>query len=181
MRESDRNQRDTTGRTTTRDTRSGRRDERRATPSDASIDPVRQHAILSQQRAWMDRWRSDVRPRAVRLIAARTRTLSWSPTLLALVLEELGTDDLFAELVGSARTIPRRRYAHALAVAIALRHSWQPESLAWIAKRLRIALTPAALCRTETSDLASVRAERTSHLTTNRRRRSSAAEKGSRR
>jgi hypothetical protein len=117
----------------------------------------------------------------VRLIAARTRTRSWSPTLLALVLEELGTDDLFAELVGSARTIPRRRYAQALAVATALRHSWQPEGLAWIAKRLGIALTPAALCRMETSNLASVRAERTSHVTTTRRRRSSAAEKGSRR
>jgi hypothetical protein len=115
----------------------------------------------------------------VRLIAARTCTLSWSPTLLALVLEELGTDDLFAELVGSARTIPRRRYAQALAVATALRHSWQPESLAWVAKRLGIVLTPAALCPTSTSNPTSAGAK-TSHLATTGRRRSSAAEKGSR-
>ena len=180
MRESDRNQHDTTVRTITRDTRHGQDQRRRVTPSDASIDSARRPAIASQQRAWLDRWHSEVRPRAVRLIAARTRTLSWSPTLLALVLEELGTDDLFAELVGSARTIPRRRYAQALAVATALRHSWQPESLAWVAKRLGIALTPTALYRTKTSNPASVRAERTPHLTTTGRPRLSAAEKGSR-
>jgi hypothetical protein len=178
MRESDRNQRDTTVRPTKRETSHARGTARGATRSDATIDPTRRHAISSQQRAWLDRWRSDVRPRAVRLIAARTR--SWSPTLRALVLEELGTDDLFTELVGSARTIPRRQYAQALAVATALRYSWQPESLAWVAKRLGIALTPAALSRTKTSNPASVRADPKPHLTKTRRPRSSAAKKGSR-
>ena len=179
MRESDRNHRKTAAHTTRRKTCSARDKPRRATPWDAVLDPALQHARWSQQRVWMDRWRAEVRPRAVRLIAARTRTISWSPTLLALVLEELGTDDLFAELVGSARTIPRRRYAQALAVATALRHSWQPESLAWVAKRLGVALTPAALSPT-TSNPTSVRAENTSHLSNTGRRRSSAAEKGTR-
>jgi hypothetical protein len=128
----------------------------------------------------MDEWRAEVRPRAVRLIAARTRAIPWSPTLLALVLEELGTDDLFDELVGSARTIPRRQYAQALALATALRHSWQPHSLALIAKRLGVALASAAARRTRPSPVASVRARTTSHLSETKRRRSSAAEKGAR-
>jgi hypothetical protein len=148
--------------------------------AEAVIDTARLRSLCTQPRDWITHWRRDVRPRAVGLIEARTQTLSWSPALLALVLEELGTDDLFAELVGTARTIPRRRYAQALAVAIAIRHSWRPDSLAFVAKRLGLRLTRFALCRGTTFHPAPPRPASRSHPTKTTRRRSSAAEKGRR-
>ena len=135
---------------------------------------------LSTQRKSLDIWRREVRPRAVSLIAARTQTLRWSPALLDLVLEELAVDDLFVELLGTARTIPRHRYAQALAVAIALRHSWRPDSLASVANRLGLERSLCAFCRGREFHSASARAARTSPPTKTTRRRSSAAEKGQR-
>jgi hypothetical protein len=64
------------------------------------------------------------------------KTLSWTPALLALLLDELYVDDLFTDVVGDPHTIPPHGYAPAVAVAIALRHSWQPNDLAAIADRL---------------------------------------------
>jgi hypothetical protein len=149
-------------------------------PAEPLIETASQRSLSSQRRASMEIWCRDVRPRAVRLIAARTQTLRWSPALLALVLEELAIDDLFVELLGTARTIPRHRYAQAVAVAIALRHSWRPDSLASVANRLGLGLGLCALCRGREFHSASVRAARTASPTKTRPRRSSAAEKGKR-
>lgn len=80
----------------------------------------------------------DPRIQALRLIARQLRTLSWSPALLALLLDELYVDDLFTDVVGDPDTIPPHGYASAVAVAIALRHSWQPNVLAAIADRLGV-------------------------------------------
>lgn len=76
--------------------------------------------------------------KVLRLIARRVKTLSWTPALLALLLDELYVDDLFTEVVGDPDAIPPHRYAHAVAVAIALRHSWQPNDLEAIADRLGV-------------------------------------------
>ena len=135
---------------------------------------------LSTQRNLLDLWRREVRPRAVSFIAARTQTLRWSPALLDLVLEELAIDDLFVELLGTARTIPRHRYAQALAVAIALRHSWRPDTLASVANRLGLERSLSAFCRGMEFHSVSARAARTSPPTKTIRRRLSAAEKGPR-
>lgn len=88
-----------------------------------------------------ERWRRTFRPRLLRLFAERTTTLAWSRALLNLLLDELHTERLFTELVGSSRHLRVSRYPQAIAVAIALRHSWQPDQLTRLAKRLGIALS----------------------------------------
>ena len=55
----------------------------------------------------------DPRLEALRLIAWRTKKLSWTPALLALLLDELYVDDLFTEVVGDPDAIPPRDYARA--------------------------------------------------------------------
>src|SRR5439155_22916752 len=54
-----------------------------------------------------------------------------------LVLDELRTD-VFREFVGDARHLSIRRSPQAIAVALALRHSWRPDDLAQLAKQLAI-------------------------------------------
>ena len=78
------------------------------------------------------------RIKVLRLIARRVKSLSWTPALLALLLDELYVDDMFTDVVGDPDTIPPHGYASAVAVAIALRHSWQPNDLAAIADRLGV-------------------------------------------
>jgi hypothetical protein len=80
--------------------------------------------------------KDDPRVQALRLLARQLKTLSWSPALLELLLDELYVDDLFMDVVGNPDTIPVNGYAHAVAVAIALRHSWRPDDLAAAARRL---------------------------------------------
>ena len=79
---------------------------------------------------------NDPRVDALRRITRQLKTLTWSRELLALLLDELYVDDLFIDVVGNPDTIPANGYAHAVAVAIALRHSWQPDDLAAVAARL---------------------------------------------
>ena len=87
-----------------------------------------------------DRWRTVLRPQALRLIARGTRTLIWNERLLKLLLEELHVDDVFFDLFGSPSALPRTRYAQAVAVTIALRHSWRRDDLFNVARRLGIRL-----------------------------------------
>ena len=101
----------------------------------------RLESLWKQHVADSERWRRLFRPRLLRLFAERTATLGWSRTLLNLLLDELHTEDLFTDLVGSSRHLPLSRYPQAIAVAIALRHSWQPDQLTRLAKRLGIALS----------------------------------------
>lgn len=68
------------------------------------------------------------------------KSLVWSPRLLGVLMEELYMDDSIEELLGDhLRTLPRRRYAEAIALALVLRHSWTPDDLATITSRLGIA------------------------------------------
>lgn len=97
-----------------------------------------------RQRADLERWRALVRPQALRLIAEKTSGLSWTKDLFALLLDELHLDDLFSELVGPPHRLPVNRYPQAVAVAIALRHSWQPDDLGQIAEQLGVILPSAA-------------------------------------
>jgi hypothetical protein len=99
-------------------------------------------SLWQQHIADLERWRRSVRPRLLRLFAERATTVGWSRTLLNVLLDELHTEQLFTQLVGSTRHLPVRRYPQAIAVAIALRNSWRADDLARLAKRLRISLTP---------------------------------------
>lgn len=83
----------------------------------------RQEAVWAKQQAEAERWRKELRPQAVRLVATRAAKLPWSRMLLRLLLEEIQIDDLFIELVGKPETLPLRRYPQAVAVALTLRHS----------------------------------------------------------
>jgi hypothetical protein len=105
------------------------------------IDAQLEEAARAKQRLDAERWRDEVRPRAMRLFASRTAKLPWSRALLKALVEELYPDALFTELVGDLDRVPRRQWPHVLAIAVALRLSWRRHGLARIAKRLRISLT----------------------------------------
>lgn len=111
----------------------------------------RQEEVWAKQRQDAERWRSELRPRAVRLIAERTAKLTWSPMLLRLLLEDVRPDDLFLDVLGKPDRLAAKRYPQAIAVALALRHSWQRADLITFAKRLGVKVTSKDLADTPTS------------------------------
>ena len=100
------------------------------------LDRQLEDAARAKQQLDTERWREDIRPRAMRLFAARTARITWSRALVKLVVGELYPDDLFTQLIGHLDRVPRRRWPQVVAVAVALRHSWRRDSLARIARRL---------------------------------------------
>lgn len=85
------------------------------------------------------RWRRETRPEAIRAAVFATKALRWTRPLIEAVLEELYVDDHFEELLGRAPGDLRPgQYAQALAVALILRHSWHPDDLACMLKRLKL-------------------------------------------
>ena len=105
------------------------------------IDRQLEEAARAKQQLDAERWRAELRPRALRLFAARAAKLTWSRALLKLVVDELFPDDLFTELIGNLDRVPRRQWPHVIAIAVALRHSWRRDGLTRIAKRLRVSMT----------------------------------------
>jgi hypothetical protein len=116
------------------------------------IDRHLEEALRAKQQLDAERWRTERRPRVLRLFAARARKLAWSRALLKLVVEELYPDDLFAELVGRLDRVPRRQWPSVIAIAVALRHSWRRDGLTRIAKRLRVSLAPSPLPHAGSTD-----------------------------
>ncbi len=110
-----------------------------------------QEEAWAKQRAEQERWRQELRPRAVRLVAERTAKLAWSSMLLRLLLEDIRPDDVFVELLGKPERISAKRYPQALAVALALRHSWQREEFLTFSKRLGVKVTSKDLADATTS------------------------------
>src|SRR5205814_10710297 len=96
-------------------------------------------------------WSRELASDAASLFSPTVRTgsvtIGWSRTLLTLLVDELQVKDRFFELIGDVRHLPIRQYPQAIAVAIALRHSWRPDDLAHLARRLRITLSVTALSR----------------------------------
>ena len=85
------------------------------------------------------RWRRDTRPKSVRAAVSATKAIRWTRPLIEAVLEELYVDDHFEELLGRAPGDLRpSQYAQAMAVALILRHSWHPNDLACMLKRLKL-------------------------------------------
>jgi hypothetical protein len=85
------------------------------------------------------RWRRDNRRKVVRSAISATRDLRWNRHLFEAILEELYVDDQFEEFLGQRISNLRPRdYAQAIAAALILRHSWHPDDLAYMAKRLRL-------------------------------------------
>src|SRR5262245_2310059 len=102
------------------------------------IDRFLEDAARAKQELDAERWREELRPRALRLLAARTTKLPWSRALLKLVVRELYPDDLFAELIGNLDRVPRRRWPQVIALAVALRHSWRQDGLTRIVRSLHV-------------------------------------------
>ena len=111
------------------------------------IDRFLEDAARAKQELDAERWREELRPRALRLFAARTTKLPWSLALLKLVVRELYPDDLFSELIGNLDRVPRRRWPQVIALAVALRHSWRQDGLTRLVQSLRITTAP-SLVRT---------------------------------
>jgi len=96
--------------------------------------------VVSRPTAWLRddaaRWLSTGRLRALRALAERTADLRWTPALVFELLEELPTDDAFDELVEDLRQRPRVNFAQVLLLALAARHSWRPDALSRLLRRL---------------------------------------------
>ncbi len=105
------------------------------------IDRFLEDAARAKQELDAERWREELRPRALRLLAARTTKLQWSRALLKLVVHELYPDDLFSELIGNLDRVPPRRWPQVIALAVALRRSWRRDGLTQLVRSLRITTT----------------------------------------
>ncbi len=106
------------------------------------IDRFLEDAVRAKQQLDSERWREELRPRALRLFAARTTKLQWSRALLKLVVHELYPDDLFSELIGNLDRIPRRRWPQVIALAVALRQSWRQDGLTRLVRSLHVPTSP---------------------------------------
>ena len=106
------------------------------------IDRFLEDAARAKQQLDSERWREELRPRALRLFAARTTKLQWSRALLKLVVHELHPDDLFSELIGNLDRIPRRRWPQVIALAVALRQSWRQDGLVRLVRSLHVPTAP---------------------------------------
>jgi hypothetical protein len=102
------------------------------------IDRFLEDAVRAKQQLDSERWREELRPRALRLFAAQTTKLQWSRALLKLVVHELYPDDLFSELIGNLDRVPQRRWPQVIALAVALRRSWREDGLVRIVRSLHV-------------------------------------------
>lgn len=91
------------------------------------------------QLAATERWRKDRRTALLRSLANDTNGLQWSELLLEVLMEELHVDDSLEHLLGCPlHSLGRSRYPQAIAIALALRHSWRADDFADIVRRLGI-------------------------------------------
>jgi hypothetical protein len=96
--------------------------------------------IWAQECARVQRWRLDAREACLRTLAEHTRDLTWTPRLWRVLLDELHVSDAFQSLVPASRALPPSHYPHALAIALAERHSWTPADLRRLTRRLGLSL-----------------------------------------
>jgi hypothetical protein len=84
-------------------------------------------------------WRRTVRPAILRKATTATVGFDWSPALFSALLEELGENDGLESLLGPVPTdLDVVAYPQAVALALILRHSWQPHHLRRILESLEL-------------------------------------------
>jgi hypothetical protein len=81
-------------------------------------------------------WRKK-RLRRLQALANSLTELRWSPALLRCLVDEMRVDEDFATVLADPVRVPTRQYPQAVAIAIALRHSWRPDLFARISRELR--------------------------------------------
>ena len=84
----------------------------------------------------VDHWRTCVRPTVITDLAEGTKSLPWTNALLVTLLEELHITEEFDALIGQRRFDADRDAAPLLALALFLRHSWDPTDLADVVDRV---------------------------------------------
>jgi hypothetical protein len=94
----------------------------------------------AQECAQVQRWRLDVREARLRAFAEHARDIAWTPRLWRVLLDELHVSDTFQALVPASRSLDPSRYPHALAIALAERHSWTPADLRRLTRRLGVSI-----------------------------------------
>ena len=108
-------------------------------------NPTTTRPVVSQPAAWLPvsarRWYRDGRLRVLKALTEQTADLRWSPALLKALLEELHTDDAFHELVRDPGNGSRPCYPQMLFLALACRHSWRPDDLLRLMRRLDVRAT----------------------------------------
>ncbi|MGE3509032.1 MAG: hypothetical protein AB7N65_09140 [Vicinamibacterales bacterium] len=77
----------------------------------------------------VDRWRARLRATALRDLVDATKELVWTHELLMALLEELHVTEEFDRLIGRTRLDVVRDAPRLLALALFLRHSWDPDDL----------------------------------------------------
>lgn len=122
-------------------TRSSRRGTSERSSSEPQSDKRSRSAVSKKKTA--KGWRRDMRPRTVLTVVSATKALRWTPALVEAILEELYVDDHFEELLGAPGKLKARQYPQAIAVALILRHSWHPNDLACMLKRLKLRIDDA--------------------------------------
>lgn len=84
------------------------------------------------------RWRRKDRDEEVQRAIEATKALRWSPELMEVLLEELCVDEWLDEHFGRAGTVSLSKVPRVLAAAVILRHSWHPDDLDDVLRRLGI-------------------------------------------
>ena len=84
-------------------------------------------------------WRRTVRPAILRRATVATTGLKWTPALFATLLEELRENDGLEALLGPMRKdLAVTAYPQVIALALILRHSWEPQDLRRILETLEV-------------------------------------------
>ena len=84
----------------------------------------------------VDRWRTGVRPAVLTDLAEGIKGLTWTNELLVALLEELHITEEFDRLIGRFRLDADRDAPRLLALALFLRHSWDPTDLSTVVDRV---------------------------------------------
>ena len=101
--------------------------------SNAAKRPRRQRTIN------IVHWRTTTRPAILRKATTATIGFGWSPALFATLLEELGENDGVESLLGPIpKDLDALAYPQVIALALILRHSWQPHRLRRILESLEL-------------------------------------------
>jgi ParB/RepB/Spo0J family partition protein len=135
-----------------------------------------EEAKRAKEREAAERWQNELRPRALKLIAARTTKLRWTPVLLNLVLDQIASGDQLRELIPQLDELPSARYPQAAVLSLAVRASWRRENLFQLLKTLDIRLSPKDVERAD-SDSERATTEPSENLPRNPTRRPSKGKK----
>jgi hypothetical protein len=102
-----------------------------SSPATSSTDSTGTPSSVS-----LDGWRAHMRSLVLEGLAEGTEGLTWTNELLTALLEELHVTEEFEQLAGPLPRNAKRDAARLLAIALFLRHSWDPADLDTLVDRV---------------------------------------------